>query len=99
MKAILIGLVVSASGKEIMRRHILSMHPKGRTHGAELRPGDPVFLYEVSGLPGGQTVQIVNIRAQGRKPSWQIRRVGVDDGIGDFETAEMALVALQSQLR
>ena len=73
----------------------LTMHPVARTHGAELRPSDPVFLYEVEGLPNKEHVQILNTRAQGREPSWQTRYVAIDTYTGDYKTAEVALAVLE----
>jgi hypothetical protein len=75
----------------------LSMEPKIYSHSGPVLSG-PVMLYEVGGMPKGQLVQILNLRAQEREPSWQIRRVATDETTGNFLTAEDALAALQSQV-
>lgn len=77
----------------------LTMHPVARSHnGPELRPTDPVFFYEVDGMPNGEIVQILNLRAHGREPKWEIRFVATDTYTGDFNTAEEALAARKSEL-
>lgn len=58
-------------------------------------PDAPVFLYEVDGMPNNELLQIVNYRAHGRDPNWQIRYVKLDAEIGSYKTAEDALSVLQ----
>lgn len=74
----------------------LTLRPVGRTNdGPLLNPDAPVFLYEVHGMPNNELLQIVNYRAQGRDPNWQIRYVKLDAEIGSYKTAEEALSTLQ----
>ncbi len=77
----------------------LTMHAVARSHDRpELRPTDPVFFYEVDGMPNGEIVQILNLRAHGREPNWQIRFLATDTYSGDYKTAEEALAALQKRI-
>lgn len=74
----------------------LTLRPVGRINdGPVLNPDAPVFLYEVDGVPNNELVQIVNYRAHGRDPNWQIRCVSLDAEIGSYMTAEAALSVLQ----
>jgi hypothetical protein len=74
----------------------LTLRPIARTNnGPILEPDAPVFLYEVERMPNGELVQIVNYRAQGRDPNWQIRYVNLDAEIGNYKTEEEALAILQ----
>lgn len=77
----------------------LTMHAVARSHdGPVLRPTDPVFFYEVDGMPNGEIVQILNLRAHGREANWEIRCLATDAYTGDYKTAEEALAALQKQI-
>lgn len=73
----------------------LNLIPKAWTHGAELLPSDPVCIYKIEGMPNGELVQIVNLRAEGRDPNWQIRYAALGAEIGNYKTAEEALAVLQ----
>jgi hypothetical protein len=74
----------------------LSLRPVARTiNGPVLNPNGPVFLHEVNGMPNNEIVQIVNYRAQGRDPNWQIRYVKLDAETGSYKAAEDALAVLQ----
>jgi hypothetical protein len=74
----------------------LSLRPVARTtNGPVLDPNDPVFLHAVNGMPNNEIVQIVNYRAQGRDPNWQIRYVKLDAETGSYKTADDALAVLQ----
>src|SRR5437660_8248535 len=76
----------------------LTMREVARSHdGPILRHTDPVFFYEVDGMPNGELVQILNLRAHGRTQNWEIRFVATDAYTGDYKTAEEALAALQTR--
>jgi hypothetical protein len=74
----------------------LTLRPIARIcDGPILNLDAPVFLYDVNGVPNNELLQIVNYRAHGRDPSWQIRYVKLDAEIGSYKTTEEALAVLQ----
>ena len=83
----------------IKKTNKLTMESKGWTISGNIPPcTGPVFLYEVQGMPDNEIVQILNTRADGREPSWQIRLVGIDEGTGDYRTPEEALASLEQEI-
>jgi hypothetical protein len=74
----------------------LTLRPFIWTHdGPVSSPDDPPAAYFVDGMTNNLIVQIINKRAHRREPLWHIRYVGLDAEIGEYNTAEDALAALQ----
>jgi hypothetical protein len=75
----------------------LTLRPFMWSHdGPSSNPDAPACGYWVDGMPKDMLVQIVNTRASGREPSWQLRYIGLDAELGDYKTEHDALTALQS---
>lgn len=79
-------------------QYTFTLHEDAWVREEPVFPGRQVVGYRVGGMPDGKTARIANFGARNRN-DWRIMRINADnsqtDWIGNYESADEALAALQ----